>query len=215
MIFGINPREGYFKDGVFYHPDLAFKLSFPQGWKTSNQRQAVSAINEAQDALMQLTLAQDADTGAAVQRFVGQEGVEGGQVQNTRVNGLDASWATFEVPSEQSPLAGRVVCIRYGENTFQLMALAKRDSWAPERSRRSRASQRSFARLTDRRFLDVQPARREARAAAPGDDPARVLRALSVDHRSRDPGADQPRAARRSAGGRHDGQAGGRRHEWR
>jgi predicted Zn-dependent protease len=158
MTFGPNPREGYFKDGVFYHPDLAFQLSFPQGWKTNNQRQAVSAMNEEQDALMQLTLAQDAETGAAVQRFLGQEGVEAGQVRSGRINGLDASWALFEVPDEQNPLAGRVVCVRYGENTFQLMGLAKRDSWTKNDPALDR-SQRSFARVTERRFLDVQPAR--------------------------------------------------------
>jgi predicted Zn-dependent protease len=158
MVFGADPRQGYFKDGVFYHPELAFKATFPPGWQSSNQRQAVVAVNEAEDALIQLTLAEDAEPGAAVQRFIGQEGVEGGRIQSTRVNGLSASWAPFEVASEQNPLVGRVVCIRHGQNTFQIMALAKRDSWA-ENGSALESSQRSFARLTDRRFLDVQPAR--------------------------------------------------------
>ncbi len=158
MTFGTDPREGYFKDGVFYHPDLAFRMDFPAGWKTNNTRQSVAAVNEAQDAMLQLTLAQDDDPGAAVQRFLGQEGVEGGQARGTRINNLPASWSTFQVPDEQSPLSGRVVCVRYGSNTFQLVALAKRDSWAPN-SAALEASQGSFAQLTDRRFLDVQPAR--------------------------------------------------------
>jgi predicted Zn-dependent protease len=158
MTFGPNPREGYFKEGVFYHPDLAFRLTFPAGWKTNNTRQSVVAVNEAQDAMLQLTLAQEADPAAAVQGFLGQEGVEGGQVRSTRINNLPASWSSFEAPSEQDPLSGRVVCIRYGSNTFQLVALAKRDSWSPNRAALE-GSQGSFARLTDRRFLDVQPAR--------------------------------------------------------
>ncbi len=158
MVFGADPRQGFFRDGVFYHPDLAFRMSFPQGWKTSNQRQAVTAINEAQDALLQLTLAQDADPGAAVQRFLGQEGVEGGSVQSTRVDRLPGAWATFRVPDDQTPLTGRVVCIRLGESTIQLMGIAKSDSWAANDSA-VETSQRSFARLTERRFLNVQPAR--------------------------------------------------------
>ena len=158
MTFGPNPREGYFQEGVFYHPDLEFQMIFPAGWQTSNTRQMVAAINEAQDALLQLTLAQDADPTAAVQRFLGQEGVEGGQVNATRINGLDASWASFEAPDEQNPLVGRVVCLRYGSNTFQLLALAKRDSWSAN-SAALENGQTSFARLTDRRYLDVQPAR--------------------------------------------------------
>ena len=158
MTFGPNPREGYFKEGNFYHPDLAFQMSFPSGWKTNNTRQAVVAINESEDAMLQLTLAQEADPGAAVQSFIGQEGVEGGQVRSTQINGLSASWAGFQVPDEQNPLAGRVVCIRHGENTVQLVALAKKDSWSTNSSALE-GSQGSFARLTDRRYLDVQPAR--------------------------------------------------------
>ena len=160
MVFGANPREGYFKEGSFYHPDLAFQLRFPRDWQTQNQRQAVVAVNQAQDAMLQLTLAQDADPAAAVGRFLGQEGIEAGTVQNTRINGLAAAWASFEVADEQNPLTGRVVCIRHGESTFQLMALAKRASWAANDAT-FEASQKSFARLTDRRYLDVQPARIE------------------------------------------------------
>jgi predicted Zn-dependent protease len=158
MVFGANPRQGYFVEGLFYHPELAFQLRFPQGWKTNNQRQAVSAVNDAQDALLQLSLAEEAEAGAAVRRFLGQEGIEGGQVRSGRINGLVASWAGFEVADEQSPLAGRIVCVRHGQNTFQLMAVAKRDSWSGNESALER-SQRSFARLTDRKILGVQPAR--------------------------------------------------------
>ncbi|MGH7606743.1 MAG: M48 family metalloprotease, partial [Gemmatimonadales bacterium] len=32
MMFGMNPREGFFKGGEFFHPDLRFQLSFPSGW---------------------------------------------------------------------------------------------------------------------------------------------------------------------------------------
>ena len=158
MVFGPNPREGFFRDEVFYHPDLAFELAFPAGWKTSNQKQSVAAISEKEDGLLRLPLAQDESTAAAVERFVSQEGVNGGQLSSGRINGLDASWAAFEVPDEQRPLAGRVVAVRYGDNTFQLMALSLKDRWAAYDQAFER-SQRSFARVTDRKILDVQPAR--------------------------------------------------------
>ena len=41
LIYGDNPREGYFNAETFYHPGLAFKMDFPQGWKTNNFREAV------------------------------------------------------------------------------------------------------------------------------------------------------------------------------
>ena len=41
MVFGENPREGFFQGNAFYHPDLRFQLAFPRGFKTQNQKQAV------------------------------------------------------------------------------------------------------------------------------------------------------------------------------
>src|SRR5512134_1860794 len=56
MVFGDNPREGFFKGNAFYHPDLRFQLTFPRGFKTQNQRSAVAGVSERQDAIVTLTL---------------------------------------------------------------------------------------------------------------------------------------------------------------
>ena len=43
FVFGADPRQGYFKNGVFYHPDLKFQLTFPAGWPTQNKPEGVLA----------------------------------------------------------------------------------------------------------------------------------------------------------------------------
>ncbi len=158
MVFGPNPREGYFEGGTFYHPDLAFRLDFPDGWKTSNQKAAVTAVSGENDAALQLTLAQESEPRAAVERFVNQEGVRAGRVSTGRIHGLPAASAPFEVPDEQRPLLGQVVAVRHGDNTYQLLAVALKASWSSYDSLLER-SQGSFQPVTDRRVLDVQPAR--------------------------------------------------------
>src|SRR5256712_1374494 len=35
LVFGNNPREGYFKDNQFFHPDPRFRVTLPEGWATS------------------------------------------------------------------------------------------------------------------------------------------------------------------------------------
>src|SRR5207248_3162042 len=45
LVFGNNPREGYFKDNRFFHPDLRFRVTFPEGWTTCNGKQAVVAVS--------------------------------------------------------------------------------------------------------------------------------------------------------------------------
>ena len=47
MVFGENPREGFFRGNAFYHPDLRFQLAFPRGFKTQNQKQAVAGVSAA------------------------------------------------------------------------------------------------------------------------------------------------------------------------
>ncbi len=51
---GPIPRQGFFRDGLFLHPELDLGLQFPGGWKTVNQKQAVAAQSPEPDALLVL-----------------------------------------------------------------------------------------------------------------------------------------------------------------
>ena len=56
LVFGNDPRQGYFEGTRFVHPTLAFEITFPQGWQTQNTREAVQAGASDQSGAMQLTL---------------------------------------------------------------------------------------------------------------------------------------------------------------
>lgn len=43
MVFGEDPREGYFRGALFLHPGSRFQVTFPDGWTTANEKQSVSA----------------------------------------------------------------------------------------------------------------------------------------------------------------------------
>jgi predicted Zn-dependent protease len=60
LVFGSDPRQGYFEGNRFYHPDLRFQLIFPDGWQTDNQPSAVVA--KGSSGAMQLRLGTIADT---------------------------------------------------------------------------------------------------------------------------------------------------------
>src|SRR5467141_5286048 len=70
MIFGLNPREGFFRGSAFYHPDLRFRITFPNGWQTLNGKSAVAAQSPQQDAIIELTLAQGANADQAARSFL-------------------------------------------------------------------------------------------------------------------------------------------------
>ena len=43
LLFGADPRQGYFEGDRFYAPELRFTIDFPAGWQHQNTLQAVSA----------------------------------------------------------------------------------------------------------------------------------------------------------------------------
>lgn len=158
MIFGANPRDGYFEENRFFHPDLAFSLDFPAGWQTRNQRQAVVGVSGEQDAIMQLTLSQEADPARALEAFAAQEGVETGRAETRRRNGVLMSTALFEVPREQDAIFGRVVYVQDGERTYQVLGYTLKDKW-PGYSDTLDGALASYRRVTDPAVLEVQPSR--------------------------------------------------------
>jgi predicted Zn-dependent protease len=155
LVYGENPREGFFKDGTFYHPDLKFQFQLPNGWQVQNTKQAVVAVSGQQDAMIQLTAGQGAPT-AALQQFLGQQGIQAGRVSSSAINGLPAASGYFQAQTESGTLAGLVSYISYGGNTYQLLTYT-----APTQLDAYNATFQqvisSFAPLTDPAMLNVKP----------------------------------------------------------
>ena len=77
LVFGDDPRNGYFDANRFYHPEMAFQMIFPQGWKTANQPSQVVAMNEGAGAAMQLTLVTNANTNLTPSQYVDSLRIKG------------------------------------------------------------------------------------------------------------------------------------------
>jgi predicted Zn-dependent protease len=158
MVFGENPRQGFFEDARFLHPDLRLQLEFPQGWNTQNQVQAVIGMSSQQDALVTLTVAGREAPQQLASQFFGQSGVQVGQSSTNDINGLPAVIAPFTAQTQEGQLAGLGAFVALDGTTFRILAytVASRvnayDSVFQQ-------TVRSFRRLTDQRALDVQPAR--------------------------------------------------------
>ena len=159
MVFGDNPRQGFFKGTSFLHPDLAFQLEFPSGWKTANQPSAVMGVSEKQDAQVQLSLGGKAAPAEALKAFLGQEGVTAGRSDQSSINGNPAARGAFTAQNQDgTQLAGLVAFISYGGITYQLMGLTTAAGWNTY-GRVFDQFTGSFRRLTDQAALNVKPNR--------------------------------------------------------
>jgi predicted Zn-dependent protease len=157
MVFGVNPRQGYFEENRFMHPELAFRITFPQGWKTQNLAQVVLAGSPDQDAVVQLTLAAGSPSEAA-NKFFAQEGLSSSNVGSRSINGLSAVLGRFQAQTANGELGGQAAFIAYENRVYRLLAYTPADRLG----RYDSAFQQtigSFARLTDRRALERQPDR--------------------------------------------------------
>src|SRR5207247_286411 len=65
---GARPRDGLFDGQTFVHPDLDFRLRFPDGWKTANERTIVGASAPDRRGVVALELVGDGDDPAAALR---------------------------------------------------------------------------------------------------------------------------------------------------
>jgi predicted Zn-dependent protease len=45
MVYGVDPEAGYLEDNVFYHPGLNIEITWPNGWKVTNNAANVSATD--------------------------------------------------------------------------------------------------------------------------------------------------------------------------
>jgi predicted Zn-dependent protease len=157
IVFGVNPRQGYFEGGRFNHPDLRFRMDFPSQWQTQNRADAVLAVSPQNDAILQLSLGGSDAPETLLQKFAQQQGVQMGNGQRTTVNGLPAATAEFQAQDQQgNTLAGRVLYVRQGNTTYQLLGYSSGARYGSYASLLSQSMQ-SFANLTDQAALNKQP----------------------------------------------------------
>lgn len=156
IVYGDDPRQGYFRGSEFFHPELRFQVSLPEGWSARNERQAVSAVSPGKDAVVQLSFAEERTPEAAARRFFGQSGVTALGASSGEINGLPAAGGDFVAAVEGGPLRGSIVFVAHGSAVYRLLAYAPEARWRTYEAAARRAI-RSFRPLTDRAALNVQP----------------------------------------------------------
>ena len=160
VVYGQNPRNGFFRDGRFYHPELRFQIDFPQGWATQNLAQAVMAGSPQQDAVLQLTLAGGEGASAAAQGFLSRQGIQPVQTRRDNVQGNPAVLSLFQAQTQQGVVEGIAAWIDYDGRTYQLLGYTpggRFSAYGPL----LQETITSFRRLTDSAILSVQPDRVE------------------------------------------------------
>jgi predicted Zn-dependent protease len=129
LIFGDNPREGVVRGREFIHPDMLFRLVFPEGWKIENGKQQVAAAPPDEgDVLLVLELVQKPvgstleDVAVGSMNKAGFTWIAG---EATRLNGLPAYVGVYEGQMQNTGVARvRAAHIRHERQVFLLAGIA-------------------------------------------------------------------------------------------
>ena len=158
VVFGQNPREGYFVGNTFIQPDLGFQIRFPEGWKGSNQKASVGAVSPNQDAVVVVSLSSQGSPQQAAQQFFSQQGIQAGQALQADLGGLPAVARSFGAQTQQGSLEGIAAFAEHNNKVYQILGYTSAQNWRRYGDAIS-GSLGSFERVTDRQALDVQPKR--------------------------------------------------------
>ena len=157
MVYGADPRQGYFRGERFVHPEMGFELSFPDGWKTANLRQAVVGQQPNGEAVVTLTLASQKDATSAA-RALADQGAKPVKEWRDRIGGERAVSYYWTADLQGTPAAGLAAFVEHGGAVFRMLAYTTEASFDRYRDDLERTLE-SFDRIEDRRVLAVQPLR--------------------------------------------------------
>lgn len=160
MIYGENPREGFTRNGNFYHPEMKFQFPYPEGWQVINQRSLVAIVNRDKDAVSIMTLDGNSTSAeASISEFLNQEGITTVGKSKAESNGLAAfrAEATGQT-GDGTQLKFYIYAIEYGGSIYRLLNYTTVEKYGTYVSRFNDITS-GFSKLTDPDILNIQPVR--------------------------------------------------------
>jgi predicted Zn-dependent protease len=162
LVYGENPRYGWFEGTHFYHPVLGLELTMPAGWQTQHTHSALTAVAGDKSGMLQMTLARDAAGKSPGDYIVGL--TTDGKVSNSRggpetLGNWQAWVGSLSVPDgqgAQTTLAAAFVRVT-PDVMLQFLGRGRAPGDAGERA--AFGTMRSISVLTDPARGMVQPSR--------------------------------------------------------
>ena len=205
LLLGDNPAEGVFEGTTFLHPDLGFRIRFPEDWVVENGRDAVGARSPDGVAHIFLTLAAVPEAGvldpeAAARLFLLQNGDQyQGDLANAKriqLGPLPAFRVEGRGIADGRNVGAQLTFVPLGKLMFRITAVAP-IRVSREYLGRARVTARSFRTLTPTERHAVIETRLGVAEAQGGeslgdlsartgnawdDQRVAILNALTIDH---------------------------------
>lgn len=182
MLYGENPDQGYMRGDTFYHPQIGFALSIPQGFKVDNKPERL-AIEGREGTVLVLDMADSKGAGQA-ESYVSQVWLKGSinaDIESIDVNGLRAATTSLSVAVNNQPADIRLVAIEWGQNEFVRMQMLLPAGVSAAAIDDLKRITYSFHEMTKAERNRVKPYRIDLVKAGAGDDIKSLSSRMAVD----------------------------------
>jgi predicted Zn-dependent protease len=179
MVYGPDPRQGFAREGTYYHPSLRFQFPYPEDWKLANSATRVIVVAPDEKALVVMALTDAPSASAAADTFQAAGNLQVTNRRKESVNGLPV------VVVESVHVDGRQRTrfmsqfVEHGEIVLTFHALASEPDY-PTYAKSFDLLLGGVAPVTDRAILDVEPRRVRIVQAQAAGDLASVLAGMGV-----------------------------------
>lgn len=160
MMYGDNPREGFERNGTFYHPDLGFRFQVPAEFTLYNEKSAVVLVNQSQDAIVQFTIDSENNSAqASVQAFISQDGVTTVDQFSANLNGNEAYKAIATAQTDDgTELKIDLTAVEFEGAVYRFLSYTTTAQFDEYSGAFSEVTS-GFSKVTDTSVLNVKPVR--------------------------------------------------------
>lgn len=179
LLYGDDPKQGVVDGRTFRHPALRIAFTAPQGFGVSNGASAVSLSGsggQAQFAGGKLNGSMSAYIDGVYRQLGGQGSV--GQVQTTRVNGIDAAYAVTRAQTKQGQVDVGIMAYQAGDGSaYHFVTLVPAgQGFGPFAS-----TVQSFTRLSPAQAAAIRARKVDVVTVKAGDTPQALAQRMAYD----------------------------------
>ncbi len=169
LVYGVNPRQGFVENGVFYHPDMAFAFQVPRGWTVTNTplQVTLSPTDGKAVIIMQAEKTTDSLDSYAAKMTKDMTATTVFDRGFRYINGFNAYRSVFSLVTateesgeteKKEELAVNIACIRKEAYVFSFFSAAASPDYSQYESLINRTIN-SFSQLKNTAYLSRKPQR--------------------------------------------------------
>jgi len=188
MTYGDSAKQGFTRNEngrqTFYHPEIGFSFSTPNGYRVINQSNSVVVTNNNGAAMVyDMTKRSGNQSAESFLENVWLKDKQGVRAERTTINGMNAATAAFQATVNGKAATLRVIAIEFSPSQFARFQIAIPSGTSSATVDELKRASYSFKRLSAAQKNSLKPYRLRTVVARSGDTVATMARKLPYSDR--------------------------------